>query len=393
MSTASKAAVIADVDTSKAGMDPARVRQAIDRFCAQQASGAFPGGQLVVRRRGQLAASVAVGLARGARPDEGPAVPVTPTTRFTAFSASKPVVAMAVALLEERGLLRRDRCVAHYIPGFAAHDKGEITVDDVLSHRSGTLMPELIATPARWRDWDAVVAAMCQARPRYRRGTLAYHPMEFGWILAEVVRRITGEPLPQFVGRELLAPAGLGEISFCAASDEAPRLARTYWVGKRPCFVGEADVSEQLEKTYNDPAVLAAPIPGAHMVCTAAQLAGFFDLLVSGGCTEDGRRLLQAETVRTYTRRAAWGLDRSNRIPMAVGRGFILPLPGPSIYGTWRTGGCFGHAGAFCTLGFADARTGLAGAFVTNGNGGPFDLLARSRPLVGLLRAACVDPR
>lgn len=379
-------------DPASVGMDPDRLRQALDLFHAQQARGAFPGGQLVVRRRGRQVASIAVGLARGARAGEGAAIPVTAQTRFTVFSASKPVVAMAVALLEERGQLRRDEKVAHYIPGFAEHGKGEITVDDVLTHRSGTLMPEFIATPARWSDWDAVVQAIRQARPRFRRGTLAYHPMEFGWILAEIVRRVAGEPLPQFVARELFAPAGLTEMSFSASREEAAQLARTYWVGTRRCFVGDVDVSQQLETTYNDPDVLAALIPGAHLVASAAQLAQFFDLLVAGGRTIEGRRLLQEATVRTYTRRAAWGFDRSNRIPIAVGRGFILPLPGPSIYGTWRTGGCFGHAGAFCTLGFGDLRTGLSGAFVTNGNSGPFDLLARSRPLVGLLRSACTDP-
>jgi CubicO group peptidase (beta-lactamase class C family) len=283
--------------------------------------------------------------------------------------------------------------VAHYVPGFEAHGKGEITVDDVLTHRSGTLMPEFIATPERWGDWDAVVEALQQARPRYRRGTLAYHPMEFGWILAEVVRRVTGDPLPLFLERELLGPAGLSGLRFSATAEEASQMARTYWVGRRPCFVGEIDVSAQLETSYNDPVVLGAVIPGAHLVANAAHLAGFFEFLVSGGVAHEGRRLLKEETVRAYTRRSVWGFDRSNRIPMAVGRGFILALPGPSIYGTWGTGGCFGHAGAFCTLGFGDWRTGLAGAFVTNGNGGPFDLLARARPLVAMLRAACDGAR
>lgn len=377
------------VAPASVGMDEERLQRALDRFRRQQARGAFPGGQLVVRRRGKLVTSLAIGFSRGWHASEGPAVPVTDATLFTLFSASKPVVAMAIAILEERGLLRRDEPVAHCFPAFAENGKAEITIDDVLTHRSGTLMPEFIATPERWGDWDAVVAALTQARPRYRRGTLAYHPMEFGWILAEVVRRITGQTLPVFLKRELLEPAGLAALRFTADAETAAQLARTYWVGKRPCYVGDSDVSEQLERCYNDPAILAALIPGAHLVGNAALLARFFELLVAGGCTPDGRRLLREETVRSYTRRATWGFDRSNRIPLALGRGFVLPLPGPSIYGTWGTGGCFGHAGAFCTLGFADWHTGLSGAFVTNGNAGPFDLLARSRPLVGLLRSAC----
>src|SRR6476469_315565 len=125
-----------------------RVRQLFER---QHAKGAFPGGQLVVRHRGQVVLDVALGTARGFRPEENePRQPVTPETRFVVFSASKPVVAVTVAMLEERGLVDVEAPVAKYWPEFAANGKGEITVADVLRHRAGIFTPELVMSS---RDW------------------------------------------------------------------------------------------------------------------------------------------------------------------------------------------------------------------------------------------------
>jgi CubicO group peptidase (beta-lactamase class C family) len=373
------------------GMDAERLERALALFRSQQSHGAFPGGQLVVRRGGRCVANLAVGLARGFRQEE-PQAAVTPETRFNVFSASKPLVALAIAKLEEAGQVDLAAPVARYFPEFAAHGKDAITVLEVLTHRGGVLLPEFIRSWERWADWDAVVDAMVRAVPRYRHGTLAYHPNEFGWILAEIVRRVAGQPLPVFCERELLVPAGLTGMSFQARLEDAPRVARSYWVGSHTVYVHEVEVSVQVETTYNSPKVLTAFVPGASLWTDAAHLAGLYEVLVRGGVTREGKRLLAESTVRAYTSRAVFGLDRSNRVPMSVGRGFLVGAPWPSFYGPWATSSCFGHPGAFCTLGFGDHATGLAVGIVTNGNAGPWDFLSRFRPLIGALRRACVRP-
>jgi CubicO group peptidase (beta-lactamase class C family) len=379
------------VAASSVGMEAERLERALALFRAQQARGAFPGGQLVVRRGGHCVAQLAVGLARGFRQEEPP-VSVTLQTRFNVFSASKPLVALAIARLEEAGQVELAAPVARYFPEFAAHGKGAITLLDVLTHRGGVLLPDFIHSWERWGDWEAVVDALVRAVPRYRRGTLAYHPHEFGWILAEVVRRVTGQPLPAFCERELLAPAGLTGLSFQGSPAEASQVAHSYWVGSRPVRVGQVDVSVQLEQAYNSPQVLTALVPGASLWTDAAHLAGLYEVLVRGGVTRSGQRLWAESTVRAYTSRAVFGLDRSNRLPITVGRGFLVGAPWPTFYGAWGTSPCFGHAGAFCTLGFGDHSTGLAVGIVTNGNAGPGDFLRRFRPLIGALRRACVHP-
>ena len=168
-------------------------------FEKQVAKGRFPGGQLVVRHRGEVVLDVAAGVARGFRPEEQSAVvPVTPTTRFALFSASKPVVAVAVAMLEEENSIEVNAPVAKYWPAFG---KPEITVLDVLTHRASVMTPELIAQPRAWGDEEKVRAALIEAKPKWKRGTLAYMPYEFGWILAEVVRGATGKSLVGVKGK------------------------------------------------------------------------------------------------------------------------------------------------------------------------------------------------
>ncbi len=379
----------ASVAPETVGMDAARLSRAVELFRTQQARGLFPGGQLVVRRRGRVVVSEVAGLARGARGEE-PEVPVTPTTRFNLHSASKPLVGMCIARLEEEGRVDVQAPVAAYVPEFAANGKGAITVLDVLTHRGGVLLPDFIRTPERWDEPGVVLDALARAVPQYPRGTLAYHPNEFGWILAEVVRRVTGEGLDTWCTRALLAPSGLSGMAFRGPPGELGSVASTYWIGKRTVHLNGVDIGAQLETAYHAPSVFSALVPGASMWTDAAHLAAFYELLLAGGVTHTGQRILREETVRTYTARAVLGFDRTNRVPMTVGRGFLVGAPWPTIYGWTGTSGCFGHAGAFDTLGFGDHATGIAAGIVTNANAGPMDFFARFRPLVTLLRKACV---
>lgn len=378
-------------EPTSAGLEPDRLAAAARRFEQQQAKGAFPGGQLVVRRGGKLALDLAVGVARGFRPSEGePVQPVTPRTRFAVFSATKPVVALAVAMLEERGALDVASPVARYFPEFAANGKGAITVLDVLTHRAGVFTPGLLARPGDWRDEEAVRRALVDAAPTWPPGTLAYMPYEYGWILAEVVRRAVGRRLDEFVREEIALPAGLPSLRFGASPDEVGRVARAYWLGTGRTLVAGTDLSKVFERANNLPEVLTAFVPAAGLVCDAADLAAFYEVLAQGGVTRSGRRLVAEETLRRYTTLNVAGVDKSNRVPLRVGRGFLLGSVTPSIYGWWGTQHCFGHAGAFCTLAFADASLGLSVAIVTNGNRGPYDALFRFAPIGLALRRSCV---
>ena len=230
-------------------------------FARQQAAGLFPGGQLVVSRRHEILAESCVGIARGLRgadepPVDGGAVAqpaVTPETPFQVMSASKAVVAFAVALLEDRGLIDVAAPVARYFPAFAADGKDAITVRDVLTHRSGLLAEQQVQNLALWSDWDALMAAIAAAKPERPRGSLSYESHAFGWICAEIVRRVTGRPLPEFLAETFRDD--LAGLDFMVAPS-AP-AARTYWLGEPSYRLGGVDLRTRLragEQRYRLPA-------------------------------------------------------------------------------------------------------------------------------------------
>ena len=371
-------------------LDERRLARTLVRFAAQQVRGDFPGGQIAVRWRGQVVARLALGVSRGWRPDEGvPRAPVAPDTPFAVFSAGKPVVALAVAICEDRGLLDVDAPIAERVPGFGANGKQEITARDVLTHRSGLLMEDFAARPEQWEDWDAVRRAVIETRPAFPRGTLAYSPLGFGWVLALLVEHATGVPFHGFVAREIAAPLELPALRFGAAGRDAQGFARAYWLARRPVRVAGRDIGQDFEALNNSPAFLRALVPGAGLVCDAPTLAAFYEVLLRGGVARSGRRVVSQEVLARYLRRECLGFDRSNRAPLAVGRGFLLGTPFPSVYGAFGTSRCFGHAGAFATVAFADPERELAAAIVTNGNGTRGALLRRFMPLCSELRKAC----
>jgi CubicO group peptidase (beta-lactamase class C family) len=184
-------------------------------FAEQQRRGRTPGGVMVARQRGEIVLAEAVGLARGSRApaDAGsgtaaPApVPMTVDTTFQVMSASKAVVAFAVAVLEDRGLLEVAAPVATVWPAFAAGGKGDITLLDVLTHRSGLVLEDLVRDRERWRDWaDRVLrhapprrSARLRAAPHSARGAAPVpHTRD---ISARPHHRRLGDSRPRFRNR------------------------------------------------------------------------------------------------------------------------------------------------------------------------------------------------
>ena len=358
-------------------------------FRRQHDRGLFPGGQVVVRARGTELLNIAVGTACGWRSHEGPPIPVTATTPFQVMSASKPVVAFAIAVLEDRGLLNVTRPVAQYVPEFGREDKHTITLLDVLTHRSGVIVPQLWDSSDIWPDWHRVQETIWNAQPRYRRGTLAYHAYEFGWILGEVVRRVTGEPLDEFLASIL--PAALRALRLRRAEDDATVVAHSYWLGPKRLRLGGQDVAKGFEEKNNVRRTLTSLVPGASMTTTASTIAQFYEMLLAGGTTAEGTRLIRPETLERYLTVNVTGFDRTLRSYLFLGRGFQLGWLGPHPYGWWDTRACVGHGGGFCTVVFGDRRSHTAIAMLTNGNRGFVDVFRRFAPLSSVIRRAVRD--
>jgi CubicO group peptidase (beta-lactamase class C family) len=360
--------------------------KAEELFRRQWERGSFPGGQLVVRRAGEELLNLSLGTARGLGGQEEETLAVSAETPFQVMSASKPLVAFSVAILEDRGLIDVERPVAHYVPGFGQNGKGEITVLQVLTHRSGVLVPQLWDALELWPDWRRVQETIWGERPRYRPGTLAYHPFEFGWILGEVVRSVSGVHLDRFLAEVL--PESLSELRLRREREELSLIADSYWLGPDQVKIGGRDVASGFERRNNSSETLTSLVPGGSMTTTASALARFYEMLLEGGTTDEGSRLLRAETLERYLAPNVTGFDRSLRSLLVVGRGFLLGWLGPHPYGWWDSRTCVGHGGGFSTVAFGDRRTGTAIAMVTNGNRGLWDVLRRFAPLSSAIRRA-----
>ena len=353
-------------------------------FLRQLNRGAFPGGQLVVRVGGEEVLNLAVGVARRPSGNDHKAVPVTGATLFQVMSASKAVIAFAVAVLEDRGLLDVSQPVAYYVPEFAQAGKSEITVLDVLTHRAGVQVPRLWREPGLWTDWDQVQEEIWRTWPRHRRGTICYQPWEFGSILAEVVQRVSSQSLPEFVKAVL---PGLGaRLRFMVVSHEIPAVAYSYWQGRAHYRLAGEDIGARFEAVNNAAETLTNLVAGASMLTTASDLAEFYEMVVHEGVIGSGDRLISRDTLDAFLRPTVTGRDRASGNPMILGRGFMPGWMGPSLYGWWGTRDCVGHAGGFSTVAFCDRRQGLAAAIVTNGNRGFGDMLRRFAPLGSAIR-------
>lgn len=235
-------------------------------------------------------------------------------------------------------------------------------------------MEALTADPDDWSDWNNVVRAIADAKPRFARGTFAYSPAGFGWILGELVQRISGETLQEFLLARL--PSELSGIRFVDPT-QSPNVARSYWLGPDSFVLAGHNIAADFESVNNELTCVTACVPGAGLLATARELAQFYDLLVRGGCG-----LLRPETLAKYVTKQRFGFERQMRVPLTLGRGFALGSRGPHSYGWFNTSPCFGHAGGFGVVAFADPRNRAAVAIVTNGHRGFVDTSmapARSR--------------
>lgn len=377
------------VDPKSVSMNAKALEKVVVRFKRQHASGSFPGGQLVVRRNGKLVVNEAVGLARGFRSDESCVLASRQETLFPVYSTGKPLAGVAIAILEDKGRIDVNAPVSSIFPEFEKNGKKDITILDVLTHRSGVLLPHLTGKFDIWKNKTAMQKQLSDAVPVYKRGTLAYQPGEFGWILSEIVSRVDGRELADYIEQEIAGPLQLSDIRFSLNDDEYASIAYSYWQGKDKVMVAGFNVADNYEGYSNDPDFFNSRNPSFTLISNAASLAAFYEVLVQGGITHDGKRLVSEEVLKKYTTRQVFGWDKSVKTFLSLGRGFMTGTLTPSLFGWWNTGRCFGHAGVFSCLAFGDYDTGVSVAIITNGNRDLGDFMKRFIPIGHGIRAAC----
>jgi CubicO group peptidase (beta-lactamase class C family) len=342
------------------------------------ASGTHPAIALCVRYRGGVVLDRAIGHARGNSPDDPPDAPkvlATPDTPFCLLSGSKPVSAMVLHLMDQRNLIRIDDPVAEYIPEFACHGKQSITLRHILAHRAGVPNPPADSMdPALLADPERIVAILCEQQPLWRPGTrLAYHAVTTGFLLGEVVRRVTGKDIRSYLNETILAPLRFRWMNYGVAMADLDQVAVNAFTGPPPMppistlFQRALGMPVQhVVEMSNDPRFLTSIFPSGNVVGTANEASRFYELLRRGG-EVDGVRIFDRRTVQRATAEQSYlEPDLTLVLPFRYGLGFMLGAEWFSLYGP-RTPHAFGHIGFTNVITWADPERDVAAALLTSG--------------------------
>ena len=349
------------------------------------------GASVAVYHRGRLV----VDLWGGVRGPDG--APWTRDTLAMCWSTTKGVTATCAHVLADRGELDYDERVATYWPEFAQNGKGDITVRQVLSHSAGLhRLGTIIDHGSKILDWEHMTDALARAKPAYQPGTsVGYHALTFGWLVGELVRRISGTPLEEFLQKEIAEPLGLDGLYIGCPPKQRHRVAPlepmspafTRLMAPLGSFVFNqltrglhvlrspvnphrllnAALSRGIEDVVADPRLLDAAVPAMNGHFDAVSLGAMYAMLAGGGQL-GGVRILSGETVRKASEIQNDQRDRVIVMTMQWRLGYHrLPLVHKQLP---RAYGHFGFAGSG---GFADPEHDLALAMVCNrGQGTPF---------------------
>lgn len=357
------------------------------------------GAALAIRHRGRPVVDLWGGVA-----DTHTGSPWQRDTASVIFSCTKGLMSVLAARLVQEGRLDYGAPATEYWPEFGAAGKSGATVAHLLAHRAGLPAPRDPISPDRVVDFEAVAAQLAAQEPFWEPGTdYAYHAITHGWLVGELVRRVTGVSPGTYFRRLVADPLG-ADAWIGLPDDRQDRVARMAvgptlaqltaqqeadapadvpdWLGLAMTLGGALPRELVGDGTgFNDPRIRAAEIPGAGGIATARALAAIWSAVVT---ETDGVRLLDDATLAVAT------------VPQSEGEPFF-PVPGPwprwgmgfqldSEARRYVTPAGLGHDGAGGQVAFAEPGLGVGFAFLTNQMEAIDDV--RGTRIVDALRAA-----
>jgi CubicO group peptidase (beta-lactamase class C family) len=314
-------------------------------------------------------------------------------TRAVVMSSTKGLTTLCAHLLEDRGELDLDAPVTRYWPEFGRAGKEHTTVRQLLSHQSGAIgLPgsdELLSWDGHgWDDTVTIAEVLATEAPAWVPGTRhGYHGVTFGWLVGELVRRISGTSLGTFFEAEVAQRLGVacsigtpasmlpsvatvmefpvrpGRESALGTIDPASRSGRSVLAGAHGSLFADEEGRPRFATFTNTPAVLAAEIGALGATGTARALARIYASLSAG------EELVSRASVERFRTEQVCGRDAVMGVPTRWAVGYSLEPPAlvagaPPMHGPNR--GAFGHMGAGGQIGFADPATRVGCGFVRN---------------------------
>jgi CubicO group peptidase (beta-lactamase class C family) len=292
-------------------------------------SGEELGASLVVDIDGDLV----IDLWGGFR-DEARTVPWTEHTITNVWSTTKTVTSLAALMLVDRGQLDVDTPVSAYWPEFAAAGKQDVLIRHLLSHASGVSGLDQPAVTEDLYDWAKATSRMAAQAPWWEPGTASgYHALNYGHLVGEVVRRVTGMTLKQFVADEIAGPLG-ADFQIGAAERDWDRIADVVPPPPLAIDLAALPADSPAVRTLTGPVVEAqvANTPGWRCADLGAvnghgnarSVARVMSVVARGG-EVDGVRLLGRDTIDLIFREQQNGPDLVLGVPLRFGIGYGLP--------------------------------------------------------------------
>jgi len=389
--------------------DFARVARTLERLIPRSGKG---GAAVCVYHRGEKV----VDIWGGTRDEQG--TPWQEDTVSLSYSTSKGVASTLLHILVDRGLADYEDPISEFWPEFGRGGKEEITLRQLLCHEAGLYdIRSMVDRATRMLDWQYMVETLADASPVHRPGSAhGYHALTYGWLVGEIVQRLTGKPYSEALETEIAKPLGLDGLYVGLPPDQAHRRAQLIL----PAVMRSGgDAIERLERyargvsrltrvfsgrlelgglagallprgiedlDFNSEEFVSVPIPAANGMFTARSLARMYALLAADG-ELDGVRLLSRETVWRASEVQNRSVGRVIPLPMHWRLGYHrVPTVGVSVPNG------FGHFGFGGSGAWADPDRDLAVALTLNsGVGTPFGDLRMVR--IGTAAARAADRR
>lgn len=320
-------------------------------------------------------------------------------TMALSFSTTKGVISTLLHVLVDEGALRYDDPVSRYWPEFAGGGKKRMTVREVMCHEAGLSdIRSMVEDASEMLDWEGMCDVLAWRAPSRLAGKPGYHAMTYGYLVGEIIRRVTGGELSELIAEKIARPLELDGLYCGLPESENARVAelshggegggggsdpavrqkrerrgrrwrRAIWV----VSLGQRDIKDARDALaprgissfdWNAPEVWRAHIPAANGIFTARSLARMYAALCG---SIDGLRLVSPGTFASLSAVQSRGSDQVLLFPMGWRLGYhrLMTLWGPRTRGFGHAG--YGGSGAWC-----DPERGLAvGLTVNSGTGTP----------------------
>lgn len=342
-----------EIEPASVSMSQAGLNALMGVLEEQAARGWHNAAQLVVLRHGQVLLDRVLGKDHRGRP-------VKVDTPFFTFSVTKAFTGVCVHKLIEDGVIELDAPVAEYWPEFGKKGKNAATIRQVFLHQAGVPMRGLYTQIPLWPFWSLVTRNVANLKVEHEPGSQTmYHLVNYGFILGEVVRRVSGMPIEDYLHQNFIAPLGMQNTWL--------RIPRRE-VKRSPKIASSTREFQPLALLFNRGIMRRAVIPAASLHSTAREVAMFYQMLLNGG-EYAGVRFLKPETISTATELGSEAPDalmgRVTRWAYGFHLGGLKPPPGdvgPSM-GVGSTVRTFGHFGFASSMAWADPDAGLVVAF------------------------------